>query len=267
MALTFWEYRRLGQPQWRGQVTLAKRLTWYVLGAPDMHTRIRNTHVCNVADRLNLPSGAEVLDVGCGRGVSLFYLAGKHPGWKLTGIELDDEMFESCRRSAEAGGWTNLRFLQAAAEGLSDQARFDLALCIDVLEHIPDDIGLLRSICRSLKPGGYLVLHVPRRTREQWRLFPGFMRHSVESHVREEYVEAELRQRFTEAGFEIRELHQTFGKAAEAAFELNHAFWRIWPLRQVMAILTYPVAVLLGYGDTRRYQQRGNSFLVVAQRP
>jgi hypothetical protein len=134
------------------------------------------------------------------------------------------------------------------------------------MEHIPDDVGLLRLIYRSLNPGGYLVLHVPRRHQEQWRLFRAFTQHTVESHVREEYVEAELRQRFAEAGFTICELHQTFGRAAETAFELNQAFWQRWSLRQFMAIATYPVALPLGYFDTRRYQQRGNSFLVVAQR-
>lgn len=96
-----------------------------------------------------------------------------------------------------------------------------------------------------------------------WR---AFREHTEKTHVRDEYVEDVLRQIVPEAGLNIKEFHQTFGKLAEVACEMNYAFWRIWPLRQAMAILTYPIAVLLAYGDTRRYHERGNSFLVLAQR-
>jgi 2-polyprenyl-3-methyl-5-hydroxy-6-metoxy-1,4-benzoquinol methylase len=264
MALSFWEYMRIGTPQWRGQTTWAKRLVWYFLGAPDMHARIRNTHVCNVVERLGLPSNIRVLDTGCGRGISLFYLAGKHPDWQLMGLELDDEMVESCQRAADH--WHSVKFIRATVDELSDSNVYDVALCIDVLEHIPDDAGLLRRIYRALKPGGYLVLHVPKRHQEQWRIWRAFTQHTVAGHVRDEYVEDELRRVFAEAGLHILELHQTFGKLAEIAFEMNLAFWRVWPLRQAVAILTYPLAILLGYPDTRHYQVRGNSFLVLAQR-
>jgi 2-polyprenyl-3-methyl-5-hydroxy-6-metoxy-1,4-benzoquinol methylase len=266
MAVSFWEYMRIGAPQWRGQATWAKQWVWYFLGAPDMHARIRNTHVCNVVERLSLPSDAHVLDTGCGRGISLFYLAGKHPNWQLTGLELDDEMVGSCQRAAVAGHWHNVNFIKTTVDELSDSNVYDMALCMDVLEHIPDDIGLLRRINRALKPGGYLVLHVPRRRQEQWRMWRTFTQHEVDGHVRNEYVEDELRHVFAEADLHILELHQTFGKLAETAFEMNLAFWRIWPLRQAVAILTYPLAMPLGYPDTRHYQVRGNSFLVLAQR-
>jgi 2-polyprenyl-3-methyl-5-hydroxy-6-metoxy-1,4-benzoquinol methylase len=266
MAISFWDYVRMGRPQWRGQTTFAKRLVWYVLGAPDMHTRVRNTHVCNLVERLGLSRGARILDVGCGRGVSLFYLAHKHPDWQLTGLELDDDMIGSCQRAAATDQWSNLSFVKADITELSENDVYDLTICIDVLEHIPDDVGLLRRIHGVLKPGGHLVLHVPRRHQEQWRMWRAFAEHKEKTHVRDEYVEDGLRQILGEAGFAIREFHQTSGKLAEAAFEMNYAFWTIWPLRQAMAILTYPIAVPLAYGDTRHYQARGNSFLVLAQR-
>ena len=38
---------------------------------------------------------------------------------------------------------------------------FGLAVALEVLEHVPDDVGLLRSMSRLLAPGGALVISVP----------------------------------------------------------------------------------------------------------
>jgi SAM-dependent methyltransferase len=270
MPLSFGEYARLGQPQWRGQTSLLGRALGYVLGTPDMHTRIRNAHVCNLATRLPLPAQARVLDVGCGRGVSLFYLAGRFPKWRLTGLELDDPLIEACQRASAAGPWRNVSFVRARIEDLAEQASYDLALAIDVLEHIEDDLGMLRKLHRALRPGGYLIVHVPRYRKEQWRFWPGFKNHDFKDkfgHVRDEYQPDELQTRLARAGFAICEFNQTFGRRAEMAWELNNLLWEVKPLRKTLAILTYPVAMPLGYADTLTYQKRGNSFLVLAQKP
>jgi len=38
---------------------------------------------------------------------------------------------------------------------------FDLLICNHVLEHIPNDIGAMKELCRVLKPNGTAVLQVP----------------------------------------------------------------------------------------------------------
>ncbi len=38
---------------------------------------------------------------------------------------------------------------------------FDVILCSDVLEHIPDDRKAMRELFRMLKPGGFAIIHVP----------------------------------------------------------------------------------------------------------
>ena len=152
---------------------------------------------------------------------------------------------------------------------VTQENSFDLAICIDVLEHIPDDVGLLKKIFRALKSDGYLVLHVPRRNEQQWRFLKVFQNHTVEGeygHVRGEYVEAELRERFAQAGFEIRELQQTFGRWGEISFELNQLAWKRPWLRYALVPFTYPIAIPIGYLDTHQYQAQGNAYLVIAQK-
>jgi SAM-dependent methyltransferase len=50
--------------------------------------------------------------------------------------------------------------MEAACLGLRDE-RFDIVLCSQVIEHVPDPGGLVRETFRVLKPGGWLVLTGP----------------------------------------------------------------------------------------------------------
>jgi SAM-dependent methyltransferase len=43
----------------------------------------------------------------------------------------------------------------------SSREKADLALLLDVIEHVPDDAALVREAVASLRPGGYLLVTVP----------------------------------------------------------------------------------------------------------
>jgi SAM-dependent methyltransferase len=49
--------------------------------------------------------------------------------------------------------------------GMIPSAFYDSALCLEVLEHVPDPWQACREICRILKPGGVLILSVPHLSR------------------------------------------------------------------------------------------------------
>src|SRR5262249_26010525 len=65
-------------------------------------------------------------------------------------------------------------------------ARWDVIFLLDVLEHIPDDVEVIRQIHGSLRPGGYLLVTTPA--------FPAFwtynddMVHHVRRYVRRDFV-------------------------------------------------------------------------------
>jgi SAM-dependent methyltransferase len=97
-----------------------------------------------------------VLDVGCGDGWFGRQLLGRLPaGSELVGwdIALDDERLEIF--SADLPDGMSL----TRAEPPGD---FDLILCMDVIEHVPDDLALLSDLSgRFLRPGGHLLVTVP----------------------------------------------------------------------------------------------------------
>jgi SAM-dependent methyltransferase len=73
---------------------------------------------------------------------------------------------------------------------------YDSVVCLNVLEHIEDDLGALERMARALRPGGRLIILVPQYPflmSEMDRLLGHFRR----------YTRAGLRQKFEHTGFTV----------------------------------------------------------------
>jgi SAM-dependent methyltransferase len=236
-----------------------------IAGPLGMHARIRNAHVLRVLEGLAVPPNARLLDAGCGHAYSAFWLAQRFPGYHLVGIEQDAALVATNARIASKLGLVGMEFRHASVESLDEQHAYDLLFSIDVLEHVEDDVGCLRRFRRALKPKGVLLLHLPLRHQEQQRVFPAFRRHLIGDHVRDEYVPREIEAKLNEAGFRVRWQGWGFGLPGELAFELNYLGWRRAWVRNLLALLTFPLALMLAYLDVKWPPERGNSLLLLAE--
>ncbi len=118
---------------------------WWTLGMTDVMDRL-------LRDRL--PSGPEAvfLDVGCGTGVGLEWAARRLPAARRLGIDISPHAVEYCRgRGADV-------VVGSAEELPYPSASVDLAISIDVLQHLPTDERTLRETYRVLKPGGFFYM-------------------------------------------------------------------------------------------------------------
>lgn len=96
-----------------------------------------------------------VLEVGCGEGA--FGASLEARGVAVTGIEPD-------RRAAALARRRLSRLLDVTFDkgaGLLAGEAFDAVVLADVLEHLPDPVGALRTVRSLLRPGGEVVFSLP----------------------------------------------------------------------------------------------------------
>ncbi|HMA66955.1 MAG TPA: class I SAM-dependent methyltransferase, partial [Desulfosalsimonadaceae bacterium] len=120
---------------------------------------------CN---RIRAHPGDRVLDIGCGPGRHACRM------YEMQGVQvigMDASFADVCEarerlRYHEAIGAHGGGSWAVAAGDITElafrDACFDLVICSEVMEHIPNDSRAARELMRIVKPGGMLVASVPR---------------------------------------------------------------------------------------------------------
>jgi ubiquinone/menaquinone biosynthesis C-methylase UbiE len=197
-------------------------------------------------ERLALRPGQRVLDLGCGEGrhaIGACLSGAVH----VVGLDLSARDLGTAReRFADFEPQPDDRSLAwVRGSGLSlpfADAAFDVVICAEVLEHVPDFQQVLTEIQRVLKPGGLLALSVPRFVPEWvcWQLSSDY--HQVEGgHVRI------FRARALERAVGSRRMYRYARHWSHALhvpyWWLRCLFWRrgadFWPVRTYHRLLVW----------------------------
>jgi SAM-dependent methyltransferase len=149
--------------------------------------RGRRRVIAKLLRGVSLPPGAEILDAGCGSGRNMVDFARLGT---VTGVEIADASVVRARErdigEVVQCSITELPF----ADG-----RFDLAFCLDVIEHIEDHLRAMRELYRVVAPGGRLVVMVPAY---QWL----WSEHDVINHHERRYKASTLAAAAAQAGWQ-----------------------------------------------------------------
>jgi 2-polyprenyl-3-methyl-5-hydroxy-6-metoxy-1,4-benzoquinol methylase len=258
------KFGRIGTEQYWVKNSRQVKIFYRLLGAADIHTRVRTAHALRCIEACSLPPAAHILDAGCGEGMATFELARRFPDHAITGVDFDASQIDRARFVARHGGFKNVQFYQIDLQTWHKEQEFDAVLSVDVLEHIPDDEAVLRNLWRSLRVGAPLILHIPRHRHLQQRVLPGFTHHDVKDHVRPEYTESEITAKLIGSGFDIMQFDYTFGFLGEFAWEVNNIFWLPPIVRRGISLAMFPLSLILGYVDVKQGHTWGNSFLIKA---
>jgi glycosyltransferase involved in cell wall biosynthesis/SAM-dependent methyltransferase len=93
----------------------------------------RHNHVKKTLEQLIKP-GSKVLDIGCGTGISSYFMASK--GAIVTAVDLSNKLIEFAKQNSFH---ENVTYIVADATKLKLDKRFDIITIIDSMEHIPKD--------------------------------------------------------------------------------------------------------------------------------
>ncbi|TOM49238.1 bifunctional 3-demethylubiquinol 3-O-methyltransferase/2-polyprenyl-6-hydroxyphenol methylase, partial [Vibrio parahaemolyticus] len=120
---------------------------------------LRLNYVLEKADGL---FGKKVLDVGCGGGILAESMAKE--GATVTGLDMGKEPLEVARLHALETG-TKLTYIQSTIEdhAAENAGTYDVVTCMEMLEHVPDPLSVIRSCAALVKPGGHVFFSTLNR--------------------------------------------------------------------------------------------------------
>jgi len=121
---------------------------------------IRNRLQRRLWPQVEIKPGSRVLDVGCGTGDDLVYLATHFDRLNLTGVDGDPKVLAIAKNKSKKRGLA-VKFRASLAEALPFTSNsFDVAWSSLMVHHLPTKYKLLalQEMRRVLKPGGQLYL-------------------------------------------------------------------------------------------------------------
>src|ERR1700678_60065 len=164
-----------------------------------------------MADVLRPHVGDRVLEIGAGIGNMSVHLMPRSIYWATDVNPYYLNYLETLRptRPYMRVGYTDAMKLESFPKGQD----FNTIVCLNVIEHVPDDTGALRNIRESLTDGGAAIVLVPRGPALYGSL------DEVLGHCRR-YTEAQFAEVAQQAGFHVEQILK-FNRPGVPAWWLN----------------------------------------------
>jgi len=228
-------------------------LHWWIeddLYKPDEHGSNILVSLANVphfnrwmADVLRPYLGTRVLEIGSGIGnLTRRFTPRDH----YTATDINPHYLDYLKRTFSGRPYVDVAKcdLADARDFETLKGRYDTVVCLNVLEHVPDEAAALANLHSSLQPGGRAIVLVPQNPALHGTL------DEVLGHVRR-YTRKSLRTALETAGFEVEHLFD-FNRATTPAWWwngkvlrrrhfgrvqlkiVNHTVWLMRPLDKIL---------------------------------
>ena len=156
-------------------------------------------------------SGKKVLDVGCGGGILAESMA--VAGAQAKGIDLSEKALKVADlHSLESGVQVRYEYISAEDLAKKEAGQYDVVTCMEMLEHVPDPLSIIKSCATLVKPGGKVFFSTLNRNPKSYlfaiigaeyllRILP------KGTHDYKKFIKpSELNEFIREAGLELNEL-------------------------------------------------------------
>ncbi|WP_312134630.1 bifunctional 2-polyprenyl-6-hydroxyphenol methylase/3-demethylubiquinol 3-O-methyltransferase UbiG [Brevundimonas sp.] len=108
-------------------------------------------------------AGLSLIDIGCGGGLLAEPM--RRMGFEVTALDASSENIGTARAHAAQVG-LDIRYKASTVEQLVEagEGPFDVVLTMEVIEHVADPEGFVRSCSKLVKPGGIMIVATLNRT-------------------------------------------------------------------------------------------------------
>jgi SAM-dependent methyltransferase len=217
------------------------------------------------------PANPKILDAGMGFGQYTYFMAKHIKNANILAVDVKDEQIADCRNFFEQINYKNVNFQIADLTKFSTAPQYDLVLCVDVMEHILEDVTVFKNYVASMNKGGMLLISTPSDQGGS-DVHDDGESSFIEEHVRDGYNIKEIENKLLEVGFSKVEARYSYGSPGKIAWRLSmkypilmlgvsKLFFVILPF---YFVLVYPFAFILNYLDTNTNHPTGTGLIVKA---
>ena len=213
-----------------------------------------------------------IYDAGSGYGQYSYFMSKTLKPCSIYSVDVKEDWIKDSEEFFKSRQIENINFGVEDLTQIDHQNKFDLIVCVDVMEHIEDDVKVFRNYFNALKEGGYLLMNTPS-------IFGGSDVHDEEDesfigeHARDGYSKEDLESKLHPIGFKTYRSKYTYGFWGDKAWRLgikipiqmlnlSKLFFIILPFYY---ILTLPLTLIMMYIDYSRKNEVGTgiNFIVV----
>ncbi len=216
----------------------------------------------------------EILDAGSGFGQYSYYLSGLKLKCNITSVDVKEEQVEDCNNFFKQIGRTNVEFSVGDLTTFRKKDKFDLILCVDVMEHILEDVKVFENYCYSMKPGGMLLISTPSDQGGSDVHDHDGEESFIGEHVRDGYGLHEIGEKLFQAGFTKVDAWYVYGTPGQISWRLSmkypiqmlgvsKLFFIILPFYY---LITFPFCLLLNCIDLYGKHKSGTGLIVEARK-
>src|SRR5690606_11711109 len=215
----------------------------------------------------------KIYDAGTGYGQYAYYMNKNLQPNKIYAVDVKENWINDCREFFSSKNLQNIEFAVEDLTEINHDNRFDLIVCVDVMEHIHEDVLVFKNFYRALKPGGYLLINTPS-------IYGGSDVHGeneesfIGEHARDGYSKEELESKLHPAGFITYRSRYTYGFWGDKAWRLgikypmlmlnkSKLFFILLPFYYVV---TLPFTLIMMFADYQMINPVGSGINFIAKK-
>lgn len=212
-----------------------------------------------------------VFDAGTGYGQYTYYISKNLQPNRIYAADIKEDWISDNKEF-----FKNIKSISFGIEDLTKieyKEKFDMIVCIDVMEHIEDDLTVFRNFYNALKGGGYLLINTPSA-------FGGSDVHGsadesfVSEHARTGYSHTDFQTRLLSSGFSDFYYRYSYGYWGDKAWRLGIKFSmlllnvsRIFLLvLPFYFVITFPFTLIMMYIDYKSENKTGTGITFIARK-
>lgn len=215
----------------------------------------------------------DIYDAGSGYGQYSYFMSKNLTPCAIHAVDVKENWINDCREFFAASKIPDVGFAVEDLTAVTHQNRFDLIVCVDVMEHIADDVTVFKNFSNALKTGGYVLINSPS-------VYGGSDVHDEEEesfigeHARVGYSWEELRDKLKPFGLDVYRYRYTYGFWGDKAWRLgikypmlmlnvSKIFFLVLPF---YFLLTLPFTLLMMYIDYSTVSEKGSGINLIAKK-